>query len=81
MNKGRKQPKLRWIQDTTRKLIHIPTIKREHETDLGTRPRQELRKASRNEEITSGVTVETLTSRKGKTLGSQIGCPKAAGGG
>ena len=32
--------------DATRKLIHIPTIKREHGTDCATRLRQELRTQS-----------------------------------
>ena len=31
MNKRRKQAKLRWVQDETKKLIQIPTIKHEHE--------------------------------------------------
>ena len=33
---------LRWVQDTTRKLMHIPTIKR----GILNRPRQELRTQS-----------------------------------
>ena len=30
MNKRRKRKKVRWVQDETKKLIQIPTIKREH---------------------------------------------------
>ena len=60
VNKRRKRAKLRWVQDVTRNLIHIPTIKSEHETDLATRPHQEL---------TSGVTGEELAGKNGKTWG------------
>ena len=31
MNKRRKRKKVRWVQDETKKLIQIPTIKHEHE--------------------------------------------------
>ena len=46
VNEREKGAKLRWVQDATRKLIHIPTIKREHGTEFATRLRQELRTQS-----------------------------------
>ena len=66
VNKQEKGEKLRWVQDATRKLIHIPTIKREHGTDF---VKSYGRRASHNKETTPGVIGETLAGRKGKTWG------------